>query len=261
MNITILGAGNVGCHLARAFAAAGHHITLWNRSLPGVLSISQELGCPYTTSIEAVPRDADLYVIAVKDDAVRQVASSLARVIGNAPGSVVVHTAGSLPLALLQPYFKWCGVLYPMQTFSKSKALNYNNIPFFVEGIPEVVEKLTAVAQGVSDTVYELDSERRKYLHLASVFACNFTNHCLAISQNVLADIDLPFGVMLPLLRETLDKVEHISPLQAQTGPAQREDIHVMDTHIRQLASRPAEQDIYKQLSQNIINYKHHDRL
>ena len=252
MKIVIIGAGNVASHFTRAFVKAGHKVTVWNRSEASLAAIKEESSCPCTTDMGAIPKDADVYLISVTDDALESVAAMLHTFIGKCKG-VVAHTAGSMPVSLLQKYFRRCGVLYPMQTFTKGKSLEYNQIPFFVEEEDDVMRKL---ALSVSPSVYQLNGEQRKTLHLAAVFACNFTNHCYSIAEDVLRQIDIPFAALLSLINETTQKVNAMSPVEAQTGPAVREDETVLDQQAHLLDDRPDLQDIYIRMSESIIKYK-----
>lgn len=256
LKVVILGAGNVASHLLRALKGAGHDVTVWNRSDGALAQLRKDMGVACTTDMRALPTDADVYIISVKDDAVESVAQQLAQTLGPQMGGhcVVAHTAGSLPKSLLEVFFPNCAVLYPMQTFSKNKPLDYSKIHFFIEEEGDVVSRL---ALSVSDHVHSLSSEQRKVLHVASVFACNFVNHCYVMCEDVLRGIGVPFAAMLPLISETTDKVGMLPPAEAQTGPAVREDYGVMDAHMRLLAERPDLQEIYRRMSESIIKYKH----
>ena len=217
---------------------------------------------------------ADLYVVAVRDDALESVIGRM-RQLTTSP---IVHTAGSKPASLAD------GVLYPMQTFSKARPVDFSTVHFFIEAaspallalLREVSERIVASSErlplqrdeseavanrvhesnveAVSGHVHELDSEGRKRLHLAAVFACNFANHCCTLAEEVLRPLGLPFEVMLPLLDETVAKLHHLSPHEAQTGPAIRHDESVMATHRDLLASQPQLQALYDLLSTSIQN-------
>ena len=259
--IAILGAGNVASHLLRAFSRVGCSVTVWNRSDGALVALRDEPGVLCTTCMDELPADAQVYLISVKDDAVESVAQRLQQAKGSelGSGSIVAHTAGSLPVSLLEKYFPNCGVLYPMQTFSKDKELDYSKIHFFVEEKGDILRRLAGC---VSEHVHDLTSEQRKVLHLASVFACNFANHCYVMAEDVLRGIGVPFAALLPLISETTDKVSALPPLKAQTGPAVREDRSVMDAHRQLLGDRADLQDIYERMSESIIKYKHdNDRL
>jgi predicted short-subunit dehydrogenase-like oxidoreductase (DUF2520 family) len=164
-----------------------------------------------------------------------------------------MHTAGSMPLVLFQGKARHYGVFYPMQTFSKERLVDFNEISVFLETNDAAsMERLKMLAATLTPHVYELDSEGRKHLHLAAVFACNFVNHCYALSAEVLKAKGLPFSVMLPLVDETAQKVHELSPKDAQTGPAVRGDQNVMQMQAGMLADIPAVKQIYEALSNDI---------
>lgn len=200
------------------------------------------------TRIIPIPRDADLYVIAVTDSAIASVAAE----IGDVPG-LVVHTAGSVPMNVLPQRNR--GVLYPLQTFTKGRPIDMCAVPLFIESDGDI-QLLREVAGQIGSNVTEMDSQRRRYLHLAAVFCCNFTNHMYRITESMLAEHDIPFSVMLPLIDETAHKVHTLSPAQAQTGPAVRWNQEVMKAQLELL-----EREDLKQLYQIISKSIHHDKL
>ena len=195
-----------------------------------------------------IPQDADLYVIAVTDSAIATVAEQ----IGDVPG-LVVHTAGSVPMSVLPQRRR--GVLYPLQTFTKGRPVDMRSVPLFVES-EGGEELLLEVANQLSDRVIRMDSERRRYLHLAAVFCNNFTNHMFRITEELLSQHDIPFDVMLPIIDETARKVHSLTPAQAQTGPAVRWNQGVMEAQMALL-----EREDLKQLYQIISKSIHHDKL
>ena len=228
----LIGRGNVASHLQEALTQAGHQVLALggrNRTQP-------------------IPHDADLYIIAVTDSAIAQVAEAIGPVDG-----LVVHTAGSVPMSILPQRNR--GVLYPLQTFTKGRPLDMRQIPLFIESDGNL-PLLHEVASQISSVVTEMDSSRRRFLHLAAVFCCNFTNHMYRITQKMLAQHDIPFSVMLPLIDETARKVHTLTPAQAQTGPAVRWNHEVMAAQIELL-----EREDLKQLYQIISNSIHHDKL
>ncbi len=228
----LIGNGNVASHLGLALEQAGHRVVRVggrNRTVP-------------------IPRDADLYVIAVTDSAIASVAAE----IGDVPG-LVVHTAGSVPMSVLPQHRK--GVLYPLQTFTMGRPVDMRSVPLFVES-EGGEELLLHVASQLSDTVIPMDSERRRYLHLAAVFCNNFTNHMYRITEELLSQHDIPFEVMLPIIDETARKVHSLTPAQAQTGPAVRWNQGVMEAQQNLL-----ERDDLRQLYQIISKSIHHDKL
>lgn len=257
MKINILGAGNVATHLVKAFVNSGNEVSVWNRSSAHLTRISEDSMCYYCTdNISLLPKDVDLYIISVKDDAVANVANMLSKTILNKE-IPVVHTSGSLPLGILTPFFENPGVLYPLQTFTKDKQIDYKSITFFIEGTNFSLKLLQQLLKHVSTNIYILDSNERKILHLASVFACNFINHDIAIASKLLSKIEIPLSVLFPIISETIKKIESLSPIEAQTGPAVREDFNIIDEHVRLLSDFPSEKKIYVDTTNNIIRYKH----
>jgi predicted short-subunit dehydrogenase-like oxidoreductase (DUF2520 family) len=182
----------------------------------------------------------------VKDSALQEV---ICRATKGREQQLFVHTAGSMPMSLFEGYTNRFGVFYPMQTFSKERLVSFANIPVFIEGDNAVLRPL---AKSITHSVYELSSADRKYLHLSAVFACNFVNHCYALSAELLEKHGIPFSVMLPLIDETALKVHQLHPLEAQTGPAVRYDENVIRMQSSMLADSPLLQEIYNLLSVSI---------
>ena len=166
---------------------------------------------------------------------------------------VFLHTAGSMPMSVFKGMAQHYGVLYPMQTFSKQREVDFSIIPCFVEANDEFAQKqIEGMAREISGRVYQLSSEDRKYLHLSAVFACNFANHCYAISQELLEEHGIPFDVMLPLINETAAKVHEMKPKDAQTGPAVRYDENVIDKQSKLLENHPHFKKVYDSMSKSI---------
>lgn len=257
MEIVLFGAGNVATHLGKALKEAGHAILqVWSRTKESAEALASSLGCDANTfgnpiSLTTSHQGPIICIISVKDDAIAELA---AQYIPQLPNAIWTHTAGSVSIEVLNigvnPLY---GVLYPMQTFSKNKAVDFRAISIFVEA-NGCEKELTDLANSLTETVYPLDGEGRRRLHLAAVFACNFVNHCYAISERILSDAGLPFEVMLPLIEETADKVHHLSPRLAQTGPASRHDQQILDRQRAMLEDDPLTQDIYDKLSESIIH-------
>ncbi len=192
----------------------------------------------------------DVVVISISDNALPDISGSI--VLGNAE-TLVVHTAGSVPMDVL-PY-RHRGVLYPMQTFSMDRDVDMRDVPFFVEtALKEDMPVLELLARSISDKVMQLDSENRKVLHLAAVLCCNFTNHLYDLTAGLLERNGIPFGMMLPLIDETVAKVHHMHPHDAQTGPAVRGDDKVMAAHLAMIDD-PSLHEIYELLSKSIGQY------
>lgn len=251
MKIVLIGAGNLATNLGKALLSAGHDIVqVFSRTLESASLLANIAGGAPVTNIEQIRDDADLYIVSLKDSVVGDILPSLCKGKEN---KVFIHTAGSLPMEVFQGMALHYGVFYPMQTFSKEKEVDFTVVPCFIEANDSyahgVIEEL---AHQLSGSVYELSSENRKYLHLSAVFACNFVNHCYAISQQLLEKHGIPFEVMLPLIDETAQKVHSLSPTRAQTGPAVRFDQNVIRNQAALLKDNPLLKDIYERMSLSI---------
>lgn len=251
MKIVFIGSGNLATNLAKALFRAGHEILqVYSRTPEHADMFADLFECSATTDIYNVRCDADVYIFSVKDSVLERLANCVAE---NVKGKLFVHTAGSMPMKILPVERR--GVLYPMQTFSKSREVDFAEIPTFVEAEHEDdLALLKTLAESISDNVRVLPSEDRKSLHVAAVFACNFVNHCYRLSEKVLSKYDIPFSVMLPLVEETARKVHEISPKDAQTGPAVRWDENVMLEHKQMLKDDEMMLEIYELMSKSIHN-------
>ena len=224
MKIVIIGSGNVAFHLAKAFTQNNIEVSqIFGRNEVELNKISEELNIPYSTKELA---DADLYLISVSDAAVEQVSDLI-----KTEKALVAHTSGSLPLEILKGNYRKAS-FYPLQTFSKTKNLEYSKIPFFIEAENQIDEKsLFELASLISDHVETSDYEKRKYIHLTAVFACNFVNHLFARAKEIADSQDLDFNYFIPLIDETVEKIHHLEPKLAQTGPAVRGDERILKLH------------------------------
>lgn len=251
LHIVLVGAGNVATHLAQALAREHRVVQIYSRTAAAAETLAQAIGCSATHQLETLVEDADVYVVSVKDDALPSILPRLKEVN---PRALFVHTAGSIPMEIWKPYVQHYGVLYPMQTFSKTKPIDMTQVPFFIEATaPEDRERLYGIARSMSEKVYDATSEQRKMLHIAAVFCCNFTNHLYAMAADLLEKHGLPFEAMYPLIDETTAKIKQLTPYEGQTGPAVRNDISVMQLHTDLLSAYPELQTIYKQLSESIV--------
>lgn len=251
MKIVMIGAGNLATNLGKALLDSGNDILqVYSRTLRSASALAGLLGGSPVTDFGSISNDADVYIVSVRDNVIADIVPKLCR---RREEKVFLHTAGSVPMSLFEGMALHFGVLYPMQTFSKSKLLNFNEIPCFVEGNDDFAfETVNSLAGGISSKVYLLNSEARKHLHLAAVFACNFVNHCYSISSDILAKHDIPFDVMLSLIDETARKVHVMSPKEAQTGPAIRYDQNVIRMQSDMLRNNPLIKQIYEYMSVSI---------
>lgn len=250
MKIVLIGAGNLATHLGKALHAAGHDmVQVFSRTMQSAETLASLLDAEPLTDMAQVRDDADVYIFSVKDSALEQLISQLC----GGEKKVFLHTAGSMPMSVFRGKALHYGVLYPMQTFSKQREVDFSIIPCFIEANDEfALKQIEGLAGQISHRVYQLSSEDRKYLHLSAVFACNFANHCYAVSQVLLQQHGIPFDVMLPLIDETAAKVHGMTPKEAQTGPAVRYDENVIGKQIQLLENQPYFQKIYDCMSKSI---------
>jgi len=256
MRVGFFGAGRVAAALAPALAAAGHQVAfVASRTPSSAMAVAGRLPqpCPaLSLPFSQPPPPADLYLLTVPDAAVPEVLAAVAW----PAGARVAHVAGALPLAVFSaaPQVRG-GVLYPLQTFSPGRAICWPTVPLFVEAADTDTEAtILALAHSLSQHVALLGSAQRLRLHLGAVFASNFTNHALGIAHQLLAEAGLDFGLLAPLVRETVDKAlaAQPGPFAVQTGPAARHDAPTLAAHAATLANHPAWQTLYTQLSQSI---------
>ena len=253
--VVFIGAGNLATNLAKALYYKGFRIVqVYSRTEESARALAEKVEADYTTDLQEISKDAKLYIVSLKDAAFVEL---LPQITEGKQKSLLVHTAGSIPMSVWEGHAERYGVFYPMQTFSKQREVDFQEVPLFIEAKrAEDTELLKAIASTLSEKVYEADSEQRKSLHLAAVFICNFTNHMYALAADLLEKYNLPFEVMLPLIDETARKVHELAPRDAQTGPAVRYDENVMSNHLAMLVDSPALQEIYKLMSKSI--HEHH---
>ena len=248
MKIVIVGSGNVAGHLAKALHEHHQVVQIWSLQYENALQLANAVNAAAISDLEQVDLNSDLCLIAVKDDAIPAVVQKLSRFKG-----IVAHTAGSVNVNVFENTFTNYGVFYPLQTFSKNKTVDFSTIPVCLEASnTQTLQVLNTIASGISQTVVEIDSEKRKILHLAAVFACNFTNHLYALAEQLLNDNHLDFALIEPLIKETAQKVENASPISVQTGPAVRHDEKTIKEHEQLLISHPQLLEIYKIISNSI---------
>jgi predicted short-subunit dehydrogenase-like oxidoreductase (DUF2520 family) len=250
MKIVIIGSGNLATQLSLALKEAGKQIVqIFSRTEEHASELANKLGCAHTINPDEIDKNAQIYIFSVKDDALSHLAASICN---ERPNALFLHTAGSVPMDIFKGYASRYGVLYPMQTFSKNRRVDFRKIPCFIEASnEESLATIRSLAESISGHVVDCDSEKRKKMHLAAVFACNLTNHCYRLAERVLEAEQIDFNLFLPLIDETAKKVSEMSPKDAQTGPMIRYDVEVMN---RQLALIPDDltRQIYRLMAESI---------
>jgi len=248
MKIVCIGSGNVATHMANAFKENEADIVqVWSKDFNNALALAAETGAQAVADLKEIDQDADLYLIAVKDDAIVKVVKALKDVSG-----LVVHTSGATDMEVLAG-IKNYGVFYPLQTFSKAEPIDFIHVPLCLEAnSAENLSALRLIAVKLSPLIYEVNTQKRKILHLAGVFACNFVNHMYRLSQQIVEKNEIDFEILRPLIMETAVKVQNALPENVQTGPAIRNDKQTLLKHEELLHKSPHLKEIYTILSNSI---------
>lgn len=248
MKVVFIGSGNVATHMAKALKYAGHDVLqIWSATFGHAAVLAAVVDAEPIQTLPEISLDADLIVISVKDDSIADVVSQL----GNL-SALIVHTSGATTLDALKT-LKHFGVLYPLQTFSKGKSLDFSQVPLCIEASDaDSLAILKKLAESLSNAVHQVDSAKRQVLHLAAAFACNFVNQLYTLSNDLLIKNQLSFELLRPLILETAEKVQDLLPAEAQTGPAVRHDEKTLKRHLELLQDQPELTHIYQTLSNSI---------
>ena len=264
MKIVLIGAGNVATHLGRKLVEVGEEVVqVFSRNLLKATELATALGARPFDDLYGLTARADLYIIAVHDDAIADVVKKLGEFVLET--KLVVHTSGATPAKVFEaaPGLSRTGVFYPLQTFTKERQLDFSEVPICVSASQTAdLEVLEAFARKLSPHVYQINDTQRSWLHLAAVFVNNFTNHLFEIGHSSLKKQQLPFEMLLPHIRETVAKLDSGPPKAMQTGPAVRQDWTTSERHLTMLNGRGDLQDIYRVLTKHIKrthedNWKH----
>jgi predicted short-subunit dehydrogenase-like oxidoreductase (DUF2520 family) len=254
MNVSFIGSGNLAWHLAPALDNTDFAVReIYSRDPGHAAALVEKL---YEADVKSVldfsGSPSRIFIIAITDDAIQDIAQEVIL----PDDAILVHTSGSQPLSILgYAATPNTGVFYPLQTFSKGKKVDFNEVPIFIESDATETEKvLMAMAKAVSKKVFRISSGDRKALHIAAVFASNFTNHMLTIAQQLLTTHKLSFDLLKPLISETINKSLSLGPVQGQTGPARRGDLEILDKHMEFLGDDEQVAEIYKVVSQHIVD-------
>ncbi len=246
ISVVIIGGGNVAYHLINVFLNT-KKITIkqiYNRDIQKIKHFKNKTSI--TSNIESLV-NADIYIIAVSDDAISTVSSKILN-----KNALIVHTSGSVAMQNLKTIGRK-GVFYPLQSFSKHKPVDFKDVPFCLEAEQQTdLDLLKQLATSISPKVYDINSEQRRQLHVAAVFVNNFVNHMYKIGYDLCKDYNVPFDVLVPLIRETSKKVVSLTPDEAQTGPAKRNDVKTIKNHLDLLTEK--QQEIYNLITKSIQN-------
>jgi len=255
--VALIGSGNVASHIGKVLIKNNITITqVFSRTSENAKALARQLNSEGINDLSQLNTNIDLVLISVKDDVLVDVANKIPE-----NKAIVAHTTGSISINVLKR-FKFHGVFYPLQTFSKKKEIDFSTIPICIEAKDESTSaRLERLGEIISNNVRHISSEQRKVLHVAAVFACNFSNHFYAIAEDILGENQMDFNILLPLIQETTNKLKHGSPLDFQTGPAVRNDQIVVNEHLKFLENNENYQKIYEYLSRSILNLKNEKEL
>ncbi|MCB8995174.1 MAG: DUF2520 domain-containing protein [Bacteroidales bacterium] len=244
-----IGAGNVATHMVPALCKSGYILKqVFSRTDSHAMDLAGKFRVPWTCSPEELTGNADFYMLSLPDSAITELVARIQH-----RDILIFHTAGSVGMDVFANRFHNSGVLYPLQTFSRELEPDISKIPILIEASDSAsLEKLKEIAGSIAETVIECSSEDRRWIHLAGVFACNFTNHMYAVANDILRKQNIDPAVLRPLIEETFRKSLHMDPAEAQTGPAVRRDTSTLKAHIKMLDNRELLQKIYTFTSQSI---------
>jgi predicted short-subunit dehydrogenase-like oxidoreductase (DUF2520 family) len=255
MKITIIGAGNVGSHLALTLHQTGYSILqVYSRQLSKARSLAEQVGAAPIHQLSAVSPESELCLLAVKDDAIGLVAQSLSDFLPQT--SLLAHTSGATPSTVLANAWPRWGIFYPLQTLTMGQPADFTQIPLCIDGAtPAVQQALQEIAGKISHQVHLVNDEQRATLHLAAVFINNFTNAMLQASHTLTGEAHLPRDILKPLLQATIQKGTRQEPRKVQTGPAIRRDQQTIERHLGQLANHPELSTVYKAITSYIQTF------
>lgn len=251
ITIVLIGSGNLATHLGKALIKKGFNILqVFSKTLANTQKLGNELNVPFSNNLTKLNLQADLYFLCVKDDAIHQILNKV-----NLNNKFIVHTSGSTPMALLKPYSKNTGVFYPLQTFNKEQKTKFKEVPLLIEANNAANRnKLLEIANKLSENVQLVNSAQRQQLHLAAVFACNFSNHLYTIAEKICTDHQIDFNLLKPLIKQTAKRIqEDISPSAVQTGPAIRKDYKIIEMQELLLKDQPFLLELYKIFTAEIM--------
>ncbi len=247
--IFIIGAGNVATHIGIGLQKSGNHIIgVYSKSLGNARQLGEKLYCPYTSELSSISTEADIYILAIKDDALSTDLDL--KFMGN---KIFLHTSGSINMNVLSKYSDNYGVIYPLFTFTKENSVTWDEIPICLEASNEFVkQEIDQLSTSLSDKIYYLTSQQRSALHLAAVWVNNFSNHLLSIADDICKENNIPFDILEPIAYETIRKAFILGPETAQTGPAIRGDRKTIENHLKLIGDNELLNTLYIYLSKSV---------
>ena len=249
--ITFIGSGNVATNLSLELQKKGYEIVeIWSKTKESAIILANKLNCNIISNLEELS-ETDLIIVSVKDKYIKEIIDKIAD-----KNIDIVHTSGSVNLSVFTEN-KNHAVFYPLQSFNKNIDVNFSDLPICIESNnKKFEEELMKIANSISQSVHLINSEQRERLHIAAVFACNFINHMLSISNKIMEDNNMDFNMLKPLIEHTINKAIQNTPKEMQTGPAIRKEYNVIEKHLNLLEETNDLKNIYSEITNHIINNK-----
>ncbi len=250
--ISFIGSGNVATHFAKAFSKKGIVVQqVYSQTCDNSETLAWQSNSIYICDLDELNLEVDLLIFAVKDEVIKSLSQYI---LSKKPTIRMVHTSGSVGLDVFDNAAN-TGIFYPLQSFSKTKKIDISDVPFLITSNNDLFKnELIEFAKLLSNKVYEYTDEQRKHLHIAAVFVNNFSNHLFATAQSYCEKHQLDYHLLMPLIHETIHKIDTISPKDAQTGPAKRRDMEILDKHLMLLKKEDEHlHHIYSLLSDSIL--------
>lgn len=249
MNIAVIGSGNIATFFSRKLNATGFKIVqVMSKNIENAKALAAEFHCEATDQLSALDKTADIFLFAVKDDILLEMVKKI-----SLPGKLVIHTAGSVGLVELSTISEQVACIWPVYSVQKDKIPARENIPLVINAAnEEALQKVIPVAAAISDLHYFLSDDQKKQLHLAAVFANNFTNHLYTLSKRILEEKNIPFDILHPMIQATAEKLLQNDPEQNQTGPAIRHDEKTIEKHLEMLGHDEHLLHLYLELTRSI---------
>ncbi|MDP4267713.1 MAG: DUF2520 domain-containing protein [Bacteroidota bacterium] len=253
--IVFIGSGNVAYHFSLELYKKGHKIIqIFSHNEKTAKELALKVNSEYQTDINAINKNADIYIISIPDDKISEICLKL-----NLVDKLVLHTSGLKEMEILHNSSENIGIIYPLQTLTKNKPANLSKAPICIEANNEInLRKVKSLAESISSNVIEITSQQRKIIHLAAVFACNFTTRMYAIAYDLLKKENIDFKILIPLIEETAMNAQYGDPAILQTGPAKRNDINTIREHQLLLSDKPDYKNIYTFITENILKQNIH---
>lgn len=260
MRITFIGAGRVAYHLAKVLHPDHQIVQVFSRDLEKANRLASLVEATGINHFDQLNPNTDLVIIAISDQSIANVIQKINHYLQQA---LIVHTSGSTSLEVLSTVHERSGVFYPLQTFSHERAIDWAETPMFVEAVRHNdLELLASLAHSLTPKVYQYSSQQRQTLHMAAVFACNFSNYCYDLSKQIVDEQQVDFSLLYPLILETAQKATINNPKEMQTGPAMRGDKNILKMHQQLLEKNSGSDlvDVYKLLSESIMKRHLHEK-